>query len=407
MNQSPNDDGNAMEMALLQMDQTRETSGPDDLDAEEAAGLQDLENDPETAAVSMAADQEAEEENDRDVAAVQRRGIKMLTPAQAKVLQKRATKRGKKAAAKVITVAKSKGITLGPMKRPAGLVDPRGGMKRLVDRWASRGEAWTVNQAGHYYAVAEVKFTVSGNATRAVAFLAKNTKITFFDKAIGDAIEYLGNADVATLKTTNLQRPSKNTYNDQDFYVKSISMRECGFRVKYAAGDISGASLDGIAPINDMLLGKSWLWDDSGKFIPPDIFHDFTAEDLLYRALRESGVLFFNWAKKRVGGVSKSETIPIDLVSNIPDRHNYNLNRTSGGAAVLQVADGYVITDNPEQTDEGSFTATIETTEDLTFGISPVDLGSGTAVLPTSIGLYLALDLNGVSFERVGREIRR
>jgi hypothetical protein len=100
-------------------------------------------------------------------------------------------------------------------------------------------------------------------------------------------------------------------------------------------------------------------------FLPGEIFHDFTGENLLYRALRRSGVLFFNWDKRRVGGNGTVRQVLIDHLRNVPDTKVKSLARTSGGAPVLPMPDGYIFTDNPERSDEGAFSAMIQLYEDI------------------------------------------
>jgi hypothetical protein len=204
-----------------------------------------------------------------------------------------------------------------------------------------------------------------------------------------------------TTNWTNLQRPSKNTYNEQDFLIRSITMQEAGLRVRYEASEIS--QIPAAEAHADVLNGKTWLWDDMGAFLPTQIFHDFTGENLLYRALRRSGVLYFNWDKRRTGGNGTTRMVLIDHLRNVPDAKVKSLARTSGGAPVLPVPDGYIFTDNPEKSEEGAFTAIIKVEEDIAFPIKAIDIGKGTPSKPTQIGLYVQLSLNGVSFEHENR----
>jgi hypothetical protein len=193
------------------------------------------------------------------------------------------------------------------------------------------------------------------------------------------------------------QDPRRGTYNEQDFLIRSITMQEAGLRVRYDAGEVNG--IPGIGSAADVLLGKAWLWDDAGSFLPKEIFHDFSGENLLYRALRRSGVLFFKWDKRRTGGNGTTRQVLIDHLRNVPDTKIKSLQRTSGGAAVLPVPDGYIFTDNPERSEEGAFSASISVSEDIAFPVKPIDLGGGSPVKPIEIGLYVQLSLNGVSFD--------
>jgi len=249
--------------------------------------------------------------------------------------------------------------------------------------------------------VAEIRCTCEGTATRAWVKIPAG-EYRFFDRSVGDDINFLGNiAGKVTPNLTNLQRPSKNTYNEQDFLIQSISMQEAGLRVRYDAGEVE--QIAGIGSAADVLKGKAWLWDDAGSFLPKEIFHDFSGENLICRALRRSGVLFFNWDKRRVGGNGTTRNVLIDHLRNVPDTKVKSLSRTSGGAPVLPMPDGYIFTDNPERGDEGAFTAVITVYEDIALPVRPIDIGTGQPTKPLEIGLYLQLSLNGVSFEHAKR----
>jgi len=214
--------------------------------------------------------------------------------------------------------------------------------------------------------------------------------------AVGESMTFLGNNATATTNWTNLQRPSKNTYSDQEFLIQSITMQEAGLRVRYDAVDIEKLAL---GEAKSVLTGQAWLWDDAGTFLPKEIFHDFSGENLLYRTVRRSAVIYFHWDKARTGGNATSSKVLIDHLRNVPDTKVRTLSRTSGGAAVLPVPDGYVFTDNPERSEHGAFSAIIHIPEDIVFPIKPIDFGSGTPIRPIEVGLYVQLSLNGVAFE--------
>jgi hypothetical protein len=130
---------------------------------------------------------------------------------------------------------------------------------------------------------------------------------------------------------------------------------------------------------------------------------DHSGENLLSRALRRSGVLFFKWDKRRNGGNGTTRQVLIDHLCNVPDTKVKTLQRTSGGAPVLPVPDGYIFTDNPERSEEGAFSASLSVSEDIAFPVRPIDLGGAAPVKPVEIGLYVQLSLNGVSFEHTRR----
>jgi hypothetical protein len=170
--------------------------------------------------------------------------------------------------------------------------------------------------------------------------------------------------------------------------------------VKYDGVD----NIPNVGSARNVLVGNAWLWDDAKVFLPSEIFHDFTGENLLYRALRRSGVLYFNWDKRRTGGNGTMRQVLIDHLRNVPDTKVKSLARTSGGAAVLPVPDGYIFTDNPERSDDGAFSAILQTHDDIAFPIKPIDIGAGMPMKPLEIGLYVQLSLNGVSFEHAKRQ---
>jgi len=360
-----------------------DTAGPDDLD-DDVAG----------------AELEAEDGDTGDIRALQKRGRHSISLDEARALQARARLRGKKAGQKKAIAQVRKNPV--QIKLPPNMVPPQLGTKQLFDKWQRRGEPFVVRQDGHYYSVTEIRCFCEGTAKRAFCRIPAG-KYTFFDRTVGDAITFLGTVS-GEMKTnlTNLQRPSKNMYNEQDFLIRSITMQEAGLRVRYDPTEVS--KIPDVGSAEAVLTGRSWLWDDAGAFLPKEIFHDFSGENLLYRALRRSGVLYFNWDKRRTGGNGTTRQVLIDHLRNVPDTKVKSLARTSGGAPVLSMPDGYIFTDNPERSEEGAFSAIIVVDEDVAFPINPIDLGMGAPSKPIEIGLYVQLSLNGVSFEHAKRE---
>jgi hypothetical protein len=368
-------------------DANGETAAPDD-DVDDTAGPEDDDN--ETAGAEL----EAEDGDTGDIRALQKRGRAQITLDEARALQFRARQRGQRVGRRrAKAAARTNRVPL-----PPNMVPPNSGAKEILEKWRKRGEPFVVRQNGHYYAVTEIRCECVGNADRAWLKI-KAGEYVFFDHTVGDDVKFLGNDAKVTTNLTNLQRPSKNTYNEQDFLIQSITMQEAGLRVRYDASQVE--QVQGGA--QDVLLGRAWLWDDAGAFLPKEIFHDFNGENLLYRALRRSGVLIFNWDKRRSGGNGTTQQVLVDHLRNVPDTKVKTLSRTSGGAPVLPVPDGYIFTDNPERSDEGAFTAIIKVHEDIAFPVKPIDIGTGSPSKPLEIGLYVQLSLNGVSFEHKKR----
>ncbi|UQA58588.1 hypothetical protein [Polyangium aurulentum] len=381
---------------LARTDAEGETSGPDDdQDADDTAGPDD--GDDEVAGAEL----EAEEGDTGDIRALQRRGRHTLSLEEARALQVRARRRGQKVGKKRAQVKAKRNPPSPIMQYPPNMVPPGSGTRQLLDKWRRKNDPFVVRQDGHYYAVTEIRCICEGSSNRAWVRIPAGS-YTFFERAVGDDITFLGTIPGSvTVNLTNLQRPSKNTYNEQDFLIRSITMQEAGLRVRYDGGEVN--AIPGIGNAADVLLGKAWLWDDAGAFLPKEIFHDFNGENLLYRALRRSGVLFFRWDKRRTGGNGTMRQVLVDHLRNVPDTKVKSLQRTSGGAPVLPVPDGYIFTDNPERSEEGQFSAVITVNEDIAFPVKPIDIGAGSPSKPLEIGLYVQLSLNGVSFEHSKR----
>lgn len=382
-------DAQQIENYLREMDARGETSGPEE-DEEETAGPEEEEQEEQETAGP-----DGDEEDTGDINALLRTGKRAFSAEEVRVLQRRARSRER--------AAQRKRSRIKSPVPPRNLVAQGQGARKLLDKWVAKGEPFTVRQAGHYYYVAEVKYLCEGNNERAWVRVPANTQITFFDQSVGDETTFLGNPTKVNLRMTNYQRPSKNTYNEQDFLIQSVTMREAGLRVRYEESAL--ATLSRLGGSVNTLLGRGWVWDDRGLFLPMEIFNDYSGENMLYRALRGSAVLSFQWEKRKVGGNGTMRSVLIDTVESIPDMREKRLSRTSGGGAVLSVPDGYVFTDNPEKSEEGQFTAVMTLEDEVVFPIKPVNLGGPTPVKPVEMGLYVQLSLNGISFEHVKRDV--
>jgi hypothetical protein len=384
-----------VEDILRQSDEQGETAAPEDDEEEETAAPEDDEEREETARVEL----EADDGDTGDINALRRRGRSTISLEEARTLQARARARGRRVG-KVVTKQQAKKAAPAAPAAPPNLVRPGEAGRQLVDKWKRTERPFTVRHEGHYYYVAEIRFVCLGDANRAFLKVDRNEPVLFFDKAVGDDTTILGNPVKVNLRQTNFQRPSKNTYVASDFLIQTINMEAVGLRVKY---EESALSVPGLGNAHDVLLGRGWVWDDSGLLLPKEIFHDLTRENLLYHSLRASSVLFFNWAKKQAGGNARTTTELIDNLQRIPDVTVKRLSHTSGGASALRVKDGYVFTDDPERSEYGQFTAKLEVQDDIVFPIKPIDLGGGTAVKPLEVGLYVQLSMNGIAFEPAAR----
>lgn len=383
-----------MDSLLAEMDARGETALPVDEFEEETSGPEDDEE-QETAAAEL----EAEEGDTGDLQALANRGKRTLTLSEVKALQARARTRGKKLG-KVTAKQQIKKTTPPRPQLPRNMVPPGEGIRTLARRWEQRGEPYTVNQAGNYYYATEVRCKCEGDDNRAWLRIPKG-EYSFFNKAIEDECQYLGNNGKVTTDITNFQRPSKNSQHGQEFLIQTISMSEANLRVRYDESVI--AAVPGLGAATNLLTGNAWIWDDGGLFLPKEIFHDFSGENLLYRALRRAGVLHFRWEKRAVGGNGTRRYVLVDHMRNIPDVRVRSLARTSGGAPVLSVPDGYIFADDPDRSEDGAFTADLILHSDVVFPIKPVDLGAGKTVKPIEVGLYVQLNLNGIGFQLARR----
>lgn len=376
-----------MDSLLADLDARGETALPVDEFDEDTSGPED-EDEQETASAEL----EAEEGDTGDLQALANRGKRTLTLAEVKALQARARARGKKVG-KVTAKQQIKKTQPPRPQLPKNMVLPGEGMRTLIRRWEQRNEPFIVNQAGNYYYATELRCICEGDNTRAWLRIPKG-EYSFFEKAIDDECTYLGNAGKVTTDITNFQRPSKNSTHGQEFLIQTISMSEANLRVRYD---------DTVAGSIPALGGKAWIWDDSGLYLPKEIFHDFSGENLLYRALRRAGVLHFRWEKRAVGGNGTRRDVLIDHLRNIPDVRVRSLARTSGGAPVLPVPDGYIFCDDPDRSEDGAFSAAIILHSDVMFPIKPIDFGQSQPVKPIEVGLYVQLNLNGIGFQLARR----
>jgi hypothetical protein len=377
---------------LARMDANNETAAPDGIDEDDTAGLTDDED-------AAGPEEEALAENTGDVGALRMRGKTTFSPAEVELMMKRALRRGRRATRKAQAVKARREPQAPRLVLPPNMVHPSAGHKKLIDKWRAKSVPFAVRK-GHYFFVGEVLFDVAGNPkTKTWARVKAGTKIDFFHLTVDDDFTLLGKPMRVNLAKTNYTRQSKKTYNEQDFLIQTINMRESGFRIAYPEADVN--AVPDLAPIKDVLTGGGYLSDDSGALMPKDIFHDFTERNRLYDAFKNSGVLFFQWDRTRVGGNGTKHRIVVDKVASIPDQRETAITRTSGGADVLTVPDGYVITDNPDDSDEGAFSASIEIVDDVVFPFTAIDLGSGNPSKPSQLMMAVQLSLFGTSFARV------
>jgi hypothetical protein len=386
MTYDPNNQDTAqIESTLAELDAARETASPDYLEPDEAAGLAQIDEDE-----AQGPEDEAEQENTGDIRALQRRGMTTFTGRQTLHLMHRATKRGKKKTAKAVARTTAK---RPPVQQQVRLTKAE---QTMNESWQKKGVQYLVQEGFYYYAV-PIEMDVEGEAKALAWAHLRAGKYVLFDKAVGDTIKLFGKDVDIDLRTTNYSRPSKKaaaSYHGQDMVIKGISMRDTGFRVQYSEKDIP----PGLDPIKGALTGDGWVYDDSRLLLPGEIYHDFSQRNALYDALREASILFFKYERVRVGGSETSNSVPIKPLADIPDddTSEIKLTRTSGGMR-MPVRDGFVISEQPEASPYGAFTAYIEVFRDVVVPIKAVDLGAGP-VKPAKLALFVQLNLFGVAW---------
>ncbi|HSN99369.1 MAG TPA: hypothetical protein VLS89_13830 [Candidatus Nanopelagicales bacterium] len=257
----------------------------------------------------------------------------------------------------------------------------------------------TVTSKGYYYSTSEVVFTGVGDVQGAALSLSPTT-IRFFHEAIDDnvlrLVESSGGGGIAHKVTpgeTNLQYPGKNLYPREVFVISHVGIEFCGMRVMFDPGDLQPLPID--PQIKDLLSGNGTIWDDGQVFLPGALLNDFDGRCLLVDSLFPTGVLYFVWDKKQVGGNRDVQELLISTLQRIPVTR-MGLNETSGGANLLEMHEGYVWSLD-QQTSAGRagiFEARIRTHERVMFPIKPVDIG-GSFLVPRRLSVLLRMTVYG------------
>lgn len=306
---------------------------------------------------------------------------------------------------------------LPPPRRPPTVPPPTPGMvkrrKELYEVAKRRYKGDLIVERGFYYSVGE--FILDGVADGKRHFLIARAQgsdaavMTFFHESIDETSTRLGNNYRVSVSDTNLRKPGRTSYLEQIFLIESISAEFRGLRAKYSEKAINDASFTN-PDIVSALSGNSYLFDDSTLILPGNIFRNDDGVCELERALHGAGILKFRRRVNEAGDNSNSNAVLIDTWRHIPiDRQRESVKETSGAAPVLDYLnkqEGFLWSLDPENPDLGEFNAMVELREDFVFPVEPVDLGSGSQIIPEKVGLYFALRVYGVGIRPRKSQLR-
>lgn len=302
-------------------------------------------------------------------------------------------------------------------KRPPAVPPPTPAMlkrrKELYEVAKRRHKGDLVVERGFYYSVGE--FIMDGIYDGKRHFFIARAQgqdaavMTFFHESIDETSTRLGNNYRVSVSDTNLRKPGRTSYMEQIFLIESISAEFRGLRAKYSDKAINDAGFTN-SDIVSALTGNSYLFDDSTLILPGNIFRDDDGVCELERALHGAGILKFRRRVNEAGDNSNSNAVLIDTWRHIPiDRQRESIRETSGAAPVLDYLnkqEGFLWSIDPENPDLGEFNAMVELREDFVFPVRPVDLGSGSEVIPEKIALYFALRVHGIGIRPRKSQLR-
>lgn len=277
---------------------------------------------------------------------------------------------------------------------------------RVLDHFQARHgkDSGFVEQPGEYWSTAEVIFNVDGDKGLAAASIDKGSDFEAFTEHLGqnNAVR-MGQSYTTTTADTNLSHPSQLTYVDEVFMITDISARFGGLRIAYEPGDLTNLGLSG--HLQNMVTGKTEVWDQQGLILPKDFFDDCTGELLLLKILRCGAIVSFKWTDTGAGGNAQSKTIVVDTFDKIPITGVRNLKSTSGGARSHNTKDGYLWTLNNnfelshDSGGNGLFTAALQVQNDIAMPFTPITIkGSAERLRPVKIGVYIELRLHGIGY---------
>ena len=306
----------------------------------------------------------------------------------------------------------------------------------IIDRYKAIHHGDILEGPGFYYGTIEAQFqteaTASGNQALAKVTVpgsgGSNVSPIIdsaFSLGIGDtSTSWFGGQHVMNEADTNLQNPGTNLFADELFIIEAISARIRGVRVQYAAADIAAMATPASTPgtlANAIVSGQAQLWDQAGEVLPAELFNQFSDSFRLAKNLAEASTLHFVWSDKGIGGGGTTTDALIDSYLHVPGSHEQNVRRTSGGAATLDLPQGFIwVLDKQfqasrDQGGNGLFDAELHLDESTAFPFVPINvfgLAPGSGVqggnngVPTGFALYWELRLHGTALLPGRREYR-
>jgi hypothetical protein len=289
------------------------------------------------------------------------------------------------------------------------------------------GREHVIVEPGYYHGTVEVQFAFTGTANDGAFILNVSNPDSpvicpTFNYAIDDAITTwfpapaTPNTHIVSDVDTNLQNPGQNLYADSIFIIEAISARIRGLRISYVSDLKSGTNINGAnvpAPELNAIGGGCMIWDENGRYVPPDLFNTFKDSFRLAKALAEVTSLHFSWADKAVGGSKNTTDAYIDTFLHVPGVDSLSMKRTSGGGPTLDLPTGYLwCLDKQYQASSdnggnGIFQAELHVTEPVVYPFQPITvLGSPNPAMPDGMALYWSLRLHGTALIPAKRKYR-
>jgi hypothetical protein len=278
-----------------------------------------------------------------------------------------------------------------------------------------------VESPAFYYSEAEAVFT--GETTTAAVTsglyidptvggtVADPSPASFscFNYAIGDTIKRMGNDVIANPSHTNLQNPGKGLYPNEATIIEQVNVELCGMRIAYNAAAINAltTTTDLTALQKRALTGLLNVDDDAGIAMPVDIYNEYADVNKVLRELNKSGVLVFDWNKKKGGGSKSSDQVIVKPLQDI-QIGRVGVHPSSAGASLLAAEPGYLWTQNQnKQGRYGIFTASLNFYDPIYFFLKSIKIPNGTGALfaPEKLGLYFRVTLYGTTIRPASDQV--
>lgn len=302
--------------------------------------------------------------------------------------------------------------TPAPTTRPLAWRPSRSVIQQRQDM-ASKFSAYlgsgkqAVVEDGYLFATGELLFDCAKTATdRGEIVLKEGAKATFFTESPDDTVTRIGVTHKVTLADTNVRSAGRLRYTDEVMLIEAVSLKVRGIRVRYASGDITAAL--GGTTVKDVLGGKGYIFDDSQLYLPKELWRDNDGYNNLERVLLGGMILRFHRRDLASGGNEDAKIAFIDLARNVlTATGERTVARTAGGADTMEKyvtprgldREGFYWNHDLSSPDASEFSATITSDYHHVIAATPVDIGSGTPVMPEQISLELELLVAGTTIK--------